>query len=123
MRVLALVLGLVLGVLVLEEATVVGTLAGFAGTNEAAVVAGLGYAVAVLCFVGAALALPAPRGSTITFAVAGLVAVLVGAGTIWANMLVWGVAAFVLALCAHIGYRRRRRKAKRRAQAEIGSAG
>lgn len=41
---------------------------------------------------------------------------VLGATTIWANPLVWGGAAFVLAICAYIGHRRKRRKAHRTTQ-------
>lgn len=62
MRILTLLLGLIPGVLVLDDATKIDFLAGLAGTNNAAMVSGPSYVLALLTFAGAVLAIPAPQG-------------------------------------------------------------
>jgi len=118
MRILTLLLGLILGVLVLDDATKIDFLAGLAGTTNAATVSALAYVFALLTFAGAVLAIPAPRGAAVTFIVAGVLGLVLGVTTIWANAVVWGIAALVLAICAYVGYRRKRRKAERKMQAQ-----
>lgn len=113
-RGLTLVLGLVLAVAVLDDASRIDVLARLAGTDDAAVVAGLAYLFALLVFAGAVLALPAPRGAAVLLLIGGGIGLVLGAGTIWQNALVWGGAALVLALVAWLGHRAKRRGARRR---------
>lgn len=118
MRILTFLLGLILGVLVLDDATKIDFLAGLAGTTNAATVSALAYVFALLTFAGAVLAIPAPRGAALAFMVAGVLGLFLGATTVWANAVVWGIAALVLAICASIGHRRKLRKAERKTQAQ-----
>lgn len=114
-RLLTLVLGLVLAVAVLDDASRIDVLARLAGTDDAAVVAGLAYLFALLVFAGAVLAFPAPRGAAIVLLVGGVLGLVLGRGTIWENALVWGGASLALALVAWLGHRAKRRGARRRA--------
>lgn len=115
-RLLTLLLGLALAVVVLDDASTIDVLARLAGT-DAAVVAGLAYLFALMVFAGAVLAFPAPRGAALLLLSGGLLGLILGAGTIWQNALVWGGASLALAVPAWFGHRAKRRAAARRVAA------
>ncbi len=111
MRFVVLVVGIVLGLFMLDEAQGVGTLAAFAGSDDAAVTALLGYAATILTFVGAGLVVPAPRAAGWILAVAAVGGLILGAGTaLWTDMYVWGTVDAILALMAFAAWRGRRRR-------------
>jgi hypothetical protein len=113
MRIVSLVAGLILGKFVLDDAQVVNFLAGLVDTGEARAVAFLAYLFTVVTFAGAVLAIPAPRGSSIAYVVAGCLGIYLGSSTWWRDAIVWGIGAFILALVSYIGFRRQLRKATR----------
>lgn len=117
LRLLTLLLGLALAVAVLDDASTIDVLARLAGTDDAAAVAGLAYLFALTVFAGAVLAFPAPRGAARLLLIGGLLGLILGAGTIWQNALVWGGASQALAVPAWLGHRAKRRVAARRVAA------
>ena len=116
MRLLTFVLGLGLGVLVLDDASTIDLLARFAGTDEAAFVAVLAYSFAVMVFGGSVLVFPAPRGAAIVLVLAGALGLVLGGTTIWQNALLWGPLALLLAVFAFVAHRLKRRKERRKAR-------
>lgn len=122
LRVVALVGGLLLGFLALDDLGAVRLLAAFAGTDAAQTTVALGYVLVATLLGGGALALPAPRGAAITFLVAGVIGLLVGSTTVWQNALVWGGGALILALLCFIGHRIKLGKERRAREHDIRNA-
>jgi hypothetical protein len=94
--VLVLLFGFVAGWVVLDRVREVEALASFLRTDGAAQVARLGFAFAALLWVGGALAVVAPRGAILPFAVAGAIGVFLATASEWESRLEWWGASAVL---------------------------
>ena len=119
LRVAALLGGLLLGVLALDDLGAVRFLAAFADTDAADVTVALGYVLVATLFGGAMLSLPAPRAAGIVFIIAGLIGIFVGSSTAWGNALVWGGGAVILAILCFIAHRIKRGKERRVREREL----
>lgn len=94
LRPLLSLIGGVLGWDAIDRARAVEAFAGFVGSNGANNAAQLAFALAALFWVGAALALVAPRGAALAFAGSGGVGLLLATASRWEERLEWwGVAA------------------------------
>ena len=72
-----------------------------------------GMLVALLFLIASALVIAKPKASMWIFVAAGLVALL-GATTGFSDLVLWGIAAFVLAGMSYLGVKEVRKKAHRR---------
>jgi hypothetical protein len=127
--VLVLLFGFAAGWVVLDRVRAVEALASFLRTDGAAQVARLGFAFAALLWVGGALAVVAPRGAILAFAVAGAIGVFLATASRWESRLEWWGAsaglqgwdrlwlwagfAFALAVLSYAAGRYRPRRALR----------
>lgn len=93
-RPLLLLIGGLLGWYALDRARSVETFAGFVGSPGTDHAARLAFACAALFWVGAALALVAPRGAALAFLGSGGIALLLATASRWEERIEWwGVAA------------------------------
>lgn len=107
LRVAILVLGVLTGIYMIQQVYFLVSLASiFAPGSQLAIASMLvasAWVVALACVWGA------PGISTVLFIIAAVGAFIIGAGSIFRDMTVWGVAALVLAVLCLVAWRRSRR--------------
>ncbi len=110
MRIATGVIALVLMVIVGLQACVV--YGGAALVEDEGLTEGgaMGLLITLLYLVGGAFAFGKPMIALVAFALAGVLGVLVGATTVFADMTLWGFAAFFLAAMSYMGHREIKRK-------------
>jgi uncharacterized membrane protein YhaH (DUF805 family) len=106
MRVAVLVIALSLFVVIGLQSFIA---LGLATDKDLLTGAAAGLFVALLYVNGAACALGAPRLSQIVFAVAAVLALLIGSTTPYRDMTLWGAVAIILAVMSDFGVRELRR--------------
>jgi len=102
------IIGIMLGILVLLQSCTVGTashLVGDAATSDAGA---LGILAGLLLFVSGAFAFGLPIVSTVTFALAGLIA-FAGAAE-FPDLKVWGFVALAMAMMSFFAWRSAKKK-------------
>lgn len=106
MRIASMIIGLILLVpMTLQTFTVFWL--GDAFNEEAMAQAGaVGVLAALIWLIASAVAIPAPRGSAVLFAVAGALALLVSGD--FPDMRIWGAVALGLAVMSYVGHRQKR---------------
>ena len=102
------IIGIMLGVLVLLQSCTVGTASHMLGDTATGDAGSLGILAGLLMFIGGAFAFGLPIVSTITFALAGLIAFAGSAE--FPDLKVWGFAAFAMALMAFFAWRSAKKK-------------
>ena len=114
MRIAVLILGLVLGVAMFFQTWLVYALSGLSSKpNEIGTSATMGLLMAILWLIGVAAVIGAPLVSVIAFAFAGVIGIAMSAN--FPDLAVWGAVSFILAVLSLIGWRQKRRDAKREA--------
>ena len=97
MRVATLILGLVLMVLLDLQSCAATVGDAIANTPTSQQGGSLGIFMAALFLIGAAFALYLPLVSFVSFLIAGLVGLLAGSSTSFADLTIWGIASLILA--------------------------
>jgi hypothetical protein len=112
MRIAGGIIAIFLALIVLVQSLAAGTANALGESMEQSHDAGgsWGFLVALLFVVGGSLLIGKVRkGSLGVFAAAGLIGVLAGATTIFGDLIVWGVVAFVYAAAIAFGLYRGRK--------------
>lgn len=102
------IIGIMIGILVLLQSCTIGTashLVGDAATSDAGA---LGFLAGLLLFVGGAFAFGLPIVSTVTFALAALIAF--AGSSEFPDLKVWGFIALAMAVTAFLTWRSGKRK-------------
>ena len=89
LRPLIFVLGVIFGWYALDRARAVQAFAGFIGSPGTDNAARLAFAFAALLWVGAALAIVAPRGAALAFAGAGILGLVLASANRWEERIEW----------------------------------
>jgi hypothetical protein len=109
-RIATLILGLALMVIVGLQSCAVYL--GESVTNEPVKTQGgaAGLGMAFLFLIGAAFALAFPLVSLVSFLLAGLVGLSVGATSSFSDLTIWGVVSLILAALSFFGWREKRKR-------------
>lgn len=66
---------------------------------------GAGVIMAFLFIVGSAFAIKIPKVSIVVFAIGAFLGIVVGANTVYTDLVVWGVASTILSVLSFFGHR------------------
>lgn len=113
MRIAVLILGLLLGIVMVLQSSLVAGLSGVAGDQATNTAGGGGIIMALLWLVACALVIAVPLVSTIIFVVAGLIGFAYAAN--FPDLGVWAAVSLVLAVLSFIGWLGKRRGERREA--------
>lgn len=113
MRVAVLILTLLVGSLLYLDVFSAVIVGGLSDDPNALFGGNTGLLIAVLWLTAGAAVIGAPIFAAVAFVIAGLLGLAGGLGSRYADLTVWGMASFILAVLSLIGYLTKRRSEHR----------